>query len=96
MSSLGFNFLPWVGLTMGEAKYTVFCSLEQQKSNICNRIRVSESTVEHTPPQILHKYMICTPPSSPPPHTHTHPPNIDYQNLSIAIGDGKKGRGFIL
>ena len=90
MSSLGFNFLPWVGLTMGE----VHCILFFRTTKI-NWIRVSESTVEHTPPPNFTQVHDMHP---PPPNTHTHThthihthPPIDYQNLSIAIGDGKRG-----
>ena len=44
----------------------------------------------HSPPPNFTQVHDMHPPP-PPTHTHTHThPLIDYQNLSIAIGDGKR------
>ena len=64
-------------------------TVNKQKSNICNRIRVSGSTVAYmyTPTQILHKYMIFTP----------LPPSPNWLSESFHCHRGwRKSRGFIL
>ena len=94
MSSLGFNFLPRVGLTMGE----VHCILFFRTTKI-KYLQLDKSFRKHcrtqSPPQILHKYMICIPPL-PPTHTHTHTSPNRLSESFHRHRWWKKSRGFIL